>query len=830
MNVNTFPHMANENYPLNDGNVYLYENNFDYKKWVPNTKIKLLNIKWDSQYSNVAGFESNELREKWFKAQNGNETMLTIASELMPDGSVKLPLTFEEVSQYNYMQVIFPEVKSSKAQRRFWYFFIEDFESLSQNTTKLYLNLDIWTCFINEVKISGLILERGHFPVAKTNVETYLKNPYENNDLLLEPDVIISEARNVSNVSSFVINDKNMYACFCLTSNPQADWGSKNNNDWVTPCAQNNITQGVNTTYVLAIKADVLPTFLANVDFYIANFKNTVLAVFFAPEKLLSFSASFTFCDTTCYRVEATQKSFNLITLNKEMFGYDSKIADLAKLYTSPYAKIEIADENGFITDVKIEDCNGSIDLNVCLNLAFPSLSIDRFLTDVNGANNSLTFANVTERNFKFGGDWYKTISSWNIQTFAVFESGYNVTDFSTFYNREQSEIALTNAYESAVESANTAQTNANESANTAQTNANESANTAQTNANASADNALSNVYALSSASFANNATQITANSAIASTSNSGSATDTSLGNALNQALQAWDAGYSRSTTQAENEAQTQSASVALAGTVLSTIGAIANNPAGAVSTIANGVVQGATTAASTAITTNLSSTKTEAGISNSQSKTSATSTNNIDRNNNQISVNTSNVQTQNSAMTAITSQNASTANSNASASNTTARNNASRTRNTSINNASRTRNTSINNASRSKDTAVNAISNSFAQGGLNAPSIFGTMGNGTVPTRPIAMFANIITLPKGALAKIGTEFKRYGYNLNQYIEFETFNVMKNFSYWKAKELWLTSSKGVNANSQNIIKNIIMSGVTVWKNPEKIGEVNFYDN
>ena len=792
-----FPHMGNPGFPRNDGNVYRYENNVDYNVWKPSTKVKLLCVNWDSAYVNVPGFESDEQRNRWFDAENGYIAGLTVASELMPDNSIKLPFNFAQASMYNYMMVEFPDVPGATEQRQRWFYFINDLQSLAKDTTRFFLQRDEWVTFINDVEINGMMLERGHFPVAKSNVDSYLKNPIANNGMLLSPDFTASDARNVASESHVIINDTDMKACFSVTTALRGAWGSKDADGWSTPAASNNVAQGVAAPASFCIDAGELSSFLSDVDSQLPNFKQCVKAVFFAPAKLLNIETAFDFCGHRCAYISASQKEFQLLKLDKTKFGYAEKYADLAKLYTSPYARIEISDENGLIATVNVEDTNGTIKLEAALSLAFPALKISRHLTGINGSDAFVRFRNADSRIFNFGGDWYKTLGEWNVQTFAVYQSGHNATDFGTYYNRVQSTLSANNAYTSAAASADTGKANADRSANTGEANVNRS----------------------SSAAVSNTATQAAANTTITNRSNQASTTDTSLGNALNQALQAWDAGYSRSTTQAENEAQTQSAAVSSAGNAISGIASNIGNPAGMVGALVGGAISGATTAATTAITTNLSSTKTEATIANSQSKLNSTNRNNTDRNGNQSSANTANTATTNSASTGITARNAATANSNAAASASTAKSN-----------ATATQSTAKSNANRSKETALSAVSNSYKQGGLSAPREYGSASGGNAAVRPIGMFANVVTLPKGALEQVASQFKRFGYMLNQYVEIETFNVMSEFSYWKASDLWLLGTKGVPEAAQETIKAAIMNGVTVWRNPDHIGTVSVYDN
>lgn len=815
----TFPHMGNPGFPGNNGDVYRYENVVDYAKWKPETRVRLLNVNWDSGYANVPGFETEEVRDAWFEKQPSTVEVLQVATELAPDGSIKLPLAYAQASMFNYLQVTFPTVPGAASQRRNWFYFITDLEALDRGATRFYLQRDEWTCFINDVSVNSMMLERGHYPVAESSVEAYLSDPIANNSMLLAPDVTAGSPRNVSSESHVIMNDKDMMACIATTANMGGSWGTKDASGWATPAASTNTAQGVPAPAVFAVKVADFGTFLSNVDSQLPNFKATVKAVFFASSKLLSLGSAFTFCGVSCNYVSAAQQSFELLKLSKEKFGYDARFADLAKLYTSPYAQIEIADENGVFATVNVEDCSNVVTLNASLQLAFPAIKIERSLTGINGAAQSFTFANLSERSFKGGGDWYKTLGSWEVPTFGILQSGHDATDYGTYYNRVQAQKAADNAYTSAEASAGNARSNVKASASTAQSNAYDSANTA-----------VANTQRSSSAAVSNTATQTAANTAVMERSNSASATDTDLSNDLNDSNQAWDAGYSRDCQQAEATAENQSAAVTAASTAANVATSVATNPTGALGAVIGGIVQGAGAAINAGISINLASTKTEAGISNAQAKVDSGNANASQRNDNQRTANAYFTQTQNAASTAVTANNAATANSNAAASASTAKGNADRSKSTADSNADNTYSTTVANAARSKQTAESAIANAYAQGGLSAPSEFGSVAPGSAAVKPMGVFANVVTLPKGDVARIASQFKRWGYALDQYVDVSSWNVMKEFSYWKASDLWLVGSNGVPEAAQETIKAAIMNGVTVWRNPERIGEVSIYDN
>ncbi len=817
--MRNFQHMGNPGFPDNNGNVYMYENNVDYSIWKPTTVVKLLRVNWDSAYSNVPGFESDEERNAWFDKAQGDSIELTIASELLPDGSIKLPYNFAQASMCNYLEVIFPDVPGAEQQRKRWFYFVNEVKSLARDTTQFYLQRDEWTCFVNDVEVNSMMLERGHYPVAKSDVDTYLKNPIANNSLLLAPDVAAQQPRNVAGESHVIINDGSMYACFVTTGSMGSSWGTKRENGWTTPAASRTTAQGVPTPAIFAIDPGKLADFLTAVDSELPNFKQTVKAVFFAPAKLISLGSAFTFCGVECHYVSASQKSFELLKLSKDKFGYDSKFADLAKLYTSPYAHIDLADENGVFATVNIEDCSNVVTLYASLQLAFPALKIERSFGGMNGATQSYTFANISNRTFAGGGDWQKTLGTWDVPTFGILQSGYNATDYGSYYNRVQSQLSADNAY-----------TSAEASAANAKSTAKASAATANTNAYASANTNVANVSRSASAAISNTATQVTANSAIMERSNQASATDTDYTNALNQANQAWDAGYSRACQSADADAERQTAAVSVAQTGISTLASFASNPMSGVGSLVNGLASGAATAVNTGISINLAATKTNEGIDNSQHKVDEANQNASQRNNNQRTAYAFQTNTTNSASTGITATNAATANSNASASAATAKANADRTQSTTNSNADSSYNVSVANAKRSKSTSENAISNDWKQGGLGAPAEYGSVAPGSATVKPMGVFANVVTLPKGEVARIAAQFKRYGYTLEQYVDVDSFNLMKNFTYWKATDLWCIGAQGVPELAQETIKQAIINGVTVWRDPDKIGAVSIYDN
>ena len=85
-------------------------------------------------------------------------------------------------------------------------------------------------------------------------------------------------------------------------------------------------------------------------------------------------------------------------------------------------------------------------------------------------------------------------------------------------------------------------------------------------------------------------------------------------------------------------------------------------------------------------------------------------------------------------------------------------------------------------------------------------------------------------TQPLGAIASAGSEMLRYGYRLDQSWAFTGWSVMKHFSYWQCKDVWLTPSSAFAELGKSAVRGIIENGVTVWRKPGEIGTVPVTEN
>lgn len=770
--MSKYPHMSSS-----------YENGFDYQKWRDNvTYVDLLNVNWDVDYANVPGFESDDERSKWFDARR-SETLELQTNVREWQTSLKVPLPLDEAQGFNYARVRFsaaPVDGFGTENRSELFFFVTNVAATpAPSTTELSIALDTWTTYIDQVEISCMMLERGHYGMAQTSAEKFLSNPLENSDWLLAPDVPGGNAIKTAHSSELLFNGEGVKFVIATTRNPLGDSGSSEAGTWTIPTGNPTI-QGAPSVYYIATDGANTETLLNALDENDPAFKQTVIGAFYVSSDLLLLSNAVNLWGIPCNMASATQTELPVLHLDKRMFGYSDDYADLAKLYTGAYARIVLSNGQGGDIEIMPEETTGEIDLQATLNLTAPALNIAGVLTGIGGDKKSLQFANVSAQSFSFGGRWYEKLMSWNVPTYAITQSAHATENATGFYGRDQALRAAQTAYD---------------------------------NAEASAAAGKANVNASSAASVANNATQVAANVANVQRSISAANEDYGAQNSLNKALQAWNAGYSRDMTAIEVEGQQQAAGVAVGGTVASTISGVAaslvsGNIGGAVGAVVNGVVSGCTTAANTAVSVNMSESKTQTSIANTEQVMIATNQSNTDRTDVGNRAQTDLTAIANDASTAITANSAATSNGN----------------------AARTYNTAVANAARSKAITERGVQAGWNAAKLKAPNRFGADAQGLGKVRPLGLFANVVTMSNADVARVGDQMLRYGYSASQNVRVSSLNVMPKFSYWRASDLWLVSNSGVSEAQQEIIKGIFTQGTTVWRHPDDIGKVSIYGN
>lgn len=778
---------------LDNVDVYRYDNALDYSRFKPTARLKMCNVPWCGQYDDVVKFDDDAARDAWFDAIEGEVINLDTMFNVKPDGASKVPVPVTSAQGYNYLVVDLPRMTSDAQplayaageRKRRYFYFIQDAQQLSPNSTRLILTLDVWTTYINEMQFDYVLLERGHAPVAASSVSDYLANPRDNSAYLLSDDVntggepYVERARAVKNYSA-----ETQRACIATYADLQGDLGTASAPK--VPAISEPDTSGVLAPRVYSVAVGDLQPFLRALESNAPWMKSTVLGVFFAPSDLLTQSAPFTLLGVSVTILNAVQKIEQFMQPGVADFGYPAQAAGFAKLYTYPYAAIRIGDERGQTSTVRIEDLGANgIQLASAVNLVMPYISIDARLLGIAGATDSLTFQTIEGRTYSYGGAWGEYLKSWNLPVMQVSQSAASRAAYTTVYDRAHARLAADNALASSLASNATANTNANNSAkNITDNNAiNTAANTAVTK--------NANDWALTGASASNKK--------LSADCNADNAASTAMTGLQNDVV---------AITTANNNAAAIASS---AGAVIT--GGLTGGPAGATSAAIGGVADLAVSIPSANAAAAISQSSNSAAVAVAQ-------TNALQKTLNAANYTAAVWGVQNNASTSATTLRNE-------ASTKVAANNAA----VMSTNAGNTKATGDANANRAYATAIDAISAGLNQAGVAAPAQFGAGANGqSSATAPRALFAQVVTQRECDIMNAASAFARYGYALVREFSMERMQVMRHFTYWKCAEVWCSGNGNALEGAQGAIKDILIRGVTVWSKPEEIGRVSIYDN
>lgn len=904
-----FPHLNDTKFPIIDNvNVYKYQNNFDYARWQGKVSYKLLNVKWNNTYADVPYFDTLELRDTWFDSQEGQVGILESLFNNTPKNTLKIPLPYNDMYHYNYIVVDMPIQTSvdnpinygnENLRVKRWFFFINDMQQFAPNTTQLEIEVDYWTTFIHSVDIPYLMLERGHAPMMQTTVEKFLDNPISNNEYLLANDFNYGGESIIKTSNYIPIGNGKKYVLFCApfskksferfdgsqytgNSTPPtfADinnrWGYQlkvNDYEWkyghtdYSNVGRNTIYNVVQTGLLNGCECFAIEGTYAEAFFNICarehvNFIHGIQAMFILDGDLFDITDSFEFLGYTLYIADRKMNDYNF-KLNKGLFGFDSKYANIAKLYTFPYSQLEITDDEGNTFSARVENC-GNLQMHTEVSLVYPFLNYNVFFSGING-DGTMPYTwkavyDIDIHKTMWASDFSKFMMNWNVPVYSLFIEAENEYAANNFFNNKARRAGAIKDYENAVRYANTTYENTDDSfttntANVGRTGATNTANVARTGSTMSTNQGVAN--AANTTVTSQNVTTSKANMQLNRTANSdinsynvAKLSDDSVTDINTSQTIVSTTNTAATVTTANNNACNVATSSITAGTgVLSGMvsGGIAGGGVAALSGASNLV--GTAMHASTASLNTAIAVTTDQGVTDALCNATAAKFNHAQTCMNNVTIKTNDTMrdTTNNACDAMTNNTITnnTANQtqvdNIVATNNT---NATATQSTNNTNASATQTTETDNADYTRDATVAAekanliqkqleVENTYKNARLQRPVKQGEYNGdffGDVYMRRGVRF-NVRTQPKSIIAQTGDAFLRFGYALHRVWDMSNgFHYCKNFTFWKAEDIWINDGTGVANVAVNTIANILLSGVTVWRDPKKIGTVGIYDN
>lgn len=901
-----FPHLQDTQFPhLQNENVYAFKNTFDYSRWNENTIVRLVNVLWDSSLNDAPLFEHDEERDAWFDAlAEGYALRLETAARIVPEGYVKLPLPYDVAARYNYLYVEVPyatgddfiDYEQPYGIRR-WYFFIDRIEYGAPNSTHVYVTNDFWTTFQNDVEIKYMMLERGHAPLAASDVDEYLSNPIENSEWILAPDVDFGRGSVVRHskmipfgtgkkmiVFASMATRENMLAMGRRTGTGSNAWTPAtfsdseardghqivvsdyvwgNGYDYSTLRTQidnnaSNLDRLANNATCWCIPADecfgfrddtYYDSFLVKLGRECPSFLQTILAMFVVDESMITYQYEpVTICGHQLRYCRGTSQPQRTLPLTRSMFGYPERYADYAKLYTYPYALLELTDNDGQTASVRIED-TGEISYQLITSVAFPFLDMRVLFRGIggNGTPSTYTWKNLVgaDQTIDIGADdWGAVKFDWPIPTFGLYMDGESAYNLRNWGNLKNQRIDAITGYHTSMREANCAQNNAIALADAA-----------KANADANADTLVANTANTCNAQTANTALTVAANTANMTRGNQASTQVKDLSNVTMYGHTSNNNSLMAAQTAAENESSIATTANSYSATIatgaingmqasMGTVGALTESgsvAAGAGALVVSGLVGAAGGYVNAECAKNNAIILTQckgtlvgqAASTNVRNDTLTGNENDAVTNELNDCKSDQNTNT-NNCITGQTANSVGAATRNAANTSTTMKGNAARTRNTSVSNSGYSQIAAERNAKEILEAAQRKARNQYEQARNAMPTKIGQISGEPnadyFMTRGVQV--KVRTESASAIAQAGDHFARYGYALDRMWDVSESGLcpMPKFCYWKASDIWVDDRLSSTSAASTRIGRMFLDGVTLWRNPDEIGRVSVYDN
>lgn len=856
-----FPHLDNAtSFPGADTHVYdQYVNTYDYNMWTPKTKIKLCHVKWRNDGHDAVKFRDDAARDAWFDELDGETVHLDSSMYIAradTDG-IKIPVPYMTAQRYNYIVVDFtPDIlqsplQQSDCQTRYHYY-ITDVTAEAPNTTTVVLQRDMWTDYINTTTINGLLLTRGHAPLTRMTPAKLLDNPRENSVDMLAPDVNYGGANNrVTNTKSTVLTGGDKYICFAcafgairlekmartrgvdITATEPvygADDGTVSSWTWGTAGIDVSGCRTLGTSYasqrgrtpnnwtVFALRAsDVTGEYINDLFAYYPHITSGIGACFVVSADMCvrGISAPVMVNGVAWMTIIDTERTLSDITLTPEDFDMPPEVADVAKLYVSPYSALEVTDTWGKTTTINIEDC-GRLSVRTLVSVAYPLVRQVAYL-DGYGADGSTTISvsNLTGETTSGhlpNADALATLISYDVPTYALQRRNIDAYRGANYNRtiRQNRENAIT-AYENTAQAANTARDNANISAATARDN------TARTNAAQTANTARGVLRDQKTSDET-----VDARNDILDAATKRLDADTATANSKIRTDRDWDVTLMNETYVTNTQANAISSVTSMIGSVGGAALSVASGGAatGLATAISGAALQGYNTGIAITNSEKLNKAANDAAYAKADKATSAntdqTAHAKTQATETTIRTNTQTVKTMQLATAAATDM---TANSvNASNGNATA------SYNTATGNAARTRDQTVTNAKRSMLTTRDNTTNTYRDMYNQPPAPVGAYSGDPWPDEMAqrAYIVKVRTQTKSALMQAGMYMLRYGIASNKLYNRPNLTPCRHYTYWRADDVWLTNDIAPN-DALDAIRDRFATGVTIWSDPTEIG-------
>ena len=420
---------------------------FDPYLWTPDVTIHLARTALDPSYRDVGGWATAEERDAWYDSISDRELQVETEMHILPGVEIKLPYAFEVLQDYNQIFIDFPPTPTAGGNRspRRFYYFLQDVQYRSPSSTACIITLDEWTTHMYDVDLTYIELDRGHAPMAAVTAPEFLANPMETCEYLTVPDDNYGEPPSrVRHTATDVLNRGPLYAVLVMTADPRQNPGTTGDTNWRTPSSNSYGVQGTMAYSTIAVEPPELSGLMSDMETQAPQVFATIMAAFLIPQRLCQIVESFTFVGHTVRRLNAVQVAEDMLTLTTDKFHYPTRYADIAKLYTSPYAVLDITDSEGRRQTIRIEDTTGQLHLSTIASIVYPMIGYDVYIMGIGGAGaDGLTWSNFETRSMAAHGDWTATLRHYDIPVYAVVQDPSRAYGYQAYWDRVQKGSAI---------------------------------------------------------------------------------------------------------------------------------------------------------------------------------------------------------------------------------------------------------------------------------------------------------------------------------------------------------------------------------------------------
>lgn len=847
-----FPKLRDDAFPhLENVDPFSRRVPFDYSRYDYTATAKLCVVPWPSDYQHVADWQSASERDAWFEDVEGRTVELSNGFTRPQLDTISLPVPYDVALTYNYLYMRVPvmteeepiDYETANGMRTVCAF-VSDVIYQAPSSTAFVLDVDMWTTYLPHLAVRSLVLERGHAPMYALDVDTYLADPIAHTDGLLTPDVDYGRTDAVRTTDMIPL--VNASPCYVMASTvPYADVSSLGQAATVTgsPATFYDLTgrdgyqRGVSgyvwefggrdytaTTqpsratsnegdaptglYYYAIDGSTTTAALQALFDAYPQLLQACQAFYVVPSNLVTLGTSHVLSGVTLREVRPNDEwqQAGIRALAKADFGYPTKYAGITKLYTFPYAHIEISDGLGQSMTLRVEDTHGSVKVFQRLSALWPALdwtaAIEAQSTaqatsyvwrhlDGTTSSASVPGAELSEWTFDIG-----------IPTYALYMAAERQAALTGAANANTRRATALQEYDATARNANTAYANATAS------NA-----TSKTNADASADVQVTNTANSGNTATANTVLQNTMRTNIQAAQNGASVALATIAHQQIYDTSNADIEYNDYATDTNLKGE------AVSGVANMASNALAGNVLGVASAGVSSIVNMTTSSAIAQLANTATLAKQGANIDASDDASSE-----------QRSLNLAVRTATNDAATSINTNNVTLANTNATNSANVAKANALRSKDTGDANALATREEAIAiGKNRLELLRTTGAKEAYETAKHEPPTAMGAYSDAQSmlrePYHERALHVHVMTQDANAIARAGDAFLRYGYRYEGI--WEPGGVWcptgHDMCHWQASDVRADLAQVPNTRALEVLKSMLRTGVTVWADPYEIG-------